>query len=62
MDFKEARSGAEARWQEEKEKQAENIAHHSFGGPICDSIFNTRLSSWNDLVLKWEKRIQKPVI
>lgn len=39
-----------------KGKQAGNTAH-SFGGHICDYIFNTRLSSWNDFVLKWEKSI-----
>lgn len=44
-----------------KETQAGNTTH-PFGGHICDSIFNTRLSSWNNLVLKWENRFHEPVI
>lgn len=44
-----------------KETQAGNTTH-PFGGHICDSILNTRLSSWNNIVLNWENGIHEPVI
>lgn len=44
-----------------KESQAGNTTH-PFEGHICDSIFNTRLSSWHNIDLKWENRFHEPVI
>lgn len=44
-----------------KGSQGRNTTHR-FGGHICDSIFNTRLSSRNNIVPKWENGVHEPVI